>query len=232
MSLTWQGKEVNVDILYSKAGIATQVLLIDRKRNNALLLDCGDGTTRDIINHSIDPKQLIGLLVSHGHPDHMGGIYSLLATLRLIQYEGEFYIFAPYPCKEVYEMIKLFLKFYKGRLSFTLNYHELKDSVNESLDQFIIKPFTAPHYESTRDQPLKNMPAFSYKITLRDEVIVYSGDTKPSPTLEKEVEECDLAILEATYSDSFQETIENHLDVNYAHYLGKSAKNYLLIHPY
>ncbi len=232
MKQVWQGNHMKVDVLFSKAGIATQILLTDTVNQDHLLLDCGDGTVRDLIDRNVSFNHLRGVLISHGHPDHMGGLFSLLATLRLFRYTGDFTIYAPGRCTEVYSIIQFFLKLYRKSMGFTLHYHELQDQVFESLGEFIIKPFDVLHYESTKTTHKVKKPAFGYRISLQSEVIVYSGDTLQCPALEKEVEGVDLALLEATYNETFNEKVPNHLDYKYADYLGKSAKNYFLIHRF
>ncbi len=232
MTQVWQGECVEVDVLFSKAGIATQILLTDRMNKNLLLMDCGDGTVRDLMDRNISFLDLKGVLISHGHPDHMGGLFSLLAALRLFRYKGDFTVYAPSRCPEVYSIIQFFLKLYQKGMSFTLHYHELKDQVFESLGEFIIKPFNVLHYESTKTSNKVKKSAFGYRVTLRGEVIVFSGDSLQCSELEQEVEGVDLALLEATYDDSFTEEIPNHLHHKYADYLGRSAKNYFLIHRF
>ncbi|MDH4127932.1 MAG: ribonuclease Z [Spirochaetota bacterium] len=225
----WQGENIKVEVLYSKAGIATQILLTDTTNEYKVLMDCGDGTARDLIERSINLNEVKGILLTHGHPDHVGGLFSFLSTLNLIQYKGELTIFAPSSCKEAYSIIKLFLNLYGKKIGYTLNYNELYSGVFEGIGNFIIKPFDVLHYESDKP-PLKKKASFGYRVSLFDEVIVYSGDTVPCLTLEKEVEGVDFALLEATYEEKNNDKTANHLDKEYAEYIGKSAKNYLLIH--
>ncbi len=227
----WQGKNISVEVLYSKAGIATQIVLTDKSSDDFILLDCGDGVTRDLIKKNIKLNNLKGILITHGHTDHYGGLYSLLFVLHLVDYKGELNIIAPINCNQVYDMIQLFLKFYGEKLRYTLYYNEIKDGVFESISNFIIKPFPALHYESINTDS-KYMSAFGYRISIGDELVVYSGDTIKNPILEKEVEGVDLAILEATYDKDFHGKFINHLYKDYAEYLGKSAKSYFLIHHY
>ncbi len=231
MSQNWRGNNLEVEVLYSKAGIATQILVTDLLKGDLLLMDCGDGTVRDLVDRGIDLQQLKGILISHGHTDHISGLDSLLFVLYLARYEGELMIIAPSPCNEVHSLIKRFLSHYRGRLKFTLHYHELYGGVTESIAQFIIKPFDVLHYGSVTSDP-KILPAFGYRVNIQDEVIVYTGDTAECPQLEKEIEGADLALIEATYDQPFQGNLCNHLHANYAEYLGKSAKNYFLIHSY
>ncbi len=233
MLYQWKGNEMEVRVLYTKAGIATQILVSDIRVNEHILLDCGDGIVRDLLNNSIDFHQIKGILFTHGHPDHMGGLYSLLTTMRLFSREKELNIFAPSPCVEVYDIIQLFIKYYKKKFLFHLNYHELKNEVYENIGNFIVKPFSVLHYDSTKNPSnIVKKPAMGYRIKLREEVIIYSGDTLPCPELEREVEGVDLALLEATYDEKFNENRPNHLSQDYANYIGNTAKNYYLVHRF
>ncbi|MDH5681634.1 MAG: MBL fold metallo-hydrolase [Spirochaetota bacterium] len=233
MSETWRGKEMDVDILYSKAGIATQILITDRLTGDHLLVDCGDGCSRDLVNHEIDVHNLKGILITHGHADHVGGLYSLLTMLRLFQFKDELTVFAPSTCEEAFALINIFLTVYNTRIPYTLHYHELNSGVFESLEHFIIKPFAVLHYESTDDSSVKvEKPSFGYRITLREETVVISGDSLPCQALEEEVAGVDLAVIEATYDENFFREPPNHLDLKYAKYLGESAKCHILIHRY
>lgn len=230
MSQIWTGKNIEAEVLFSKAGIATQILLTDLKKQEYILMDCGDGTVRDLLERKIDFKLIKGILISHGHPDHISGLYSLLSTLKLLDVKTEITIFAPTPCRELLRILQTYLELYKGLYPFTLNYHELKADVLEGLGDFVVKPFNVLHYDSMKpDEPILK-PAFGYRVSLGDEVVVYSGDTLACPELEKEVDGADLAIIEATYSKPMPESLMNHLQYEYAEYVGKSAKNYFLIH--
>lgn len=230
MGRIWTGRHIEAEVLYSKAGIATQILLTDIEKKEHILMDCGDGVVRDLIERQIDLNLIKGILISHGHPDHIGGIYSLLSAFKLFNVKQEITIYAPTPCWEFLRMLQTYLEIYKGRYPFTLNYHELKPGVLEGLGNFVIKPFKALHYENMSVDDPKEKPAFGYRVTLNDETVVYSGDTLPCPELEKEVEGVDLAIIEATYNKPIPESLSNHLQYEYAEYVGKSAKNYFLIH--
>ena len=79
---SWQGKNIRVNILFARAGLAQQIWI--EHDNDSILADSGDGTLRDIAASKLDYTKLKGILITHGHFDHMGGLYSLLAFMRMI----------------------------------------------------------------------------------------------------------------------------------------------------
>jgi len=62
--------------------------------------------------------------------------------------------------------------------------------------------------------------------------IAVSGDTRPCPNLEREVECADLALLESTYGDADARYAERHghMITSEARAIGKKAKRSVLIH--
>jgi ribonuclease Z len=53
--------------------------------SNRILVDCGEGTQRQLLRSSAGFRRLDRLLLTHGHFDHVLGIPGLFSTLRLQQ---------------------------------------------------------------------------------------------------------------------------------------------------
>ena len=53
--------------------------------NQRILVDCGEGTQRQLLRSGVGFRRLDRLLLTHGHFDHVLGIPGLLSTLRLRQ---------------------------------------------------------------------------------------------------------------------------------------------------
>ncbi len=60
-----------------------------------ILIDCGDGATRALIQQNFDPNSLDALIITHMHPDHSGGLMFLIQTLHLLRRERPFQLFIP-----------------------------------------------------------------------------------------------------------------------------------------
>jgi ribonuclease Z len=62
--------------------------LLVKAGSNRILVDCGEGTQRQLLRSGAGFRRLDRLLLTHGHFDHVLGIPGLLSTLRL-QQSGE-----------------------------------------------------------------------------------------------------------------------------------------------
>src|SRR5512139_4133910 len=61
----------------AKRGLSAQIIKHDEYR---FLVDCGEGTQRQILQSGAGFKVLTRFLLSHGHLDHMLGLGGLLST--------------------------------------------------------------------------------------------------------------------------------------------------------
>jgi ribonuclease Z len=59
-------------------GLAAQVVMVKEFR---FLIDCGEGTQRQILRSGIGFKKLNRILITHGHLDHILGLAGLLSTI-------------------------------------------------------------------------------------------------------------------------------------------------------
>lgn len=60
-----------------RRGLAAQIMLVNEFR---FLIDCGEGTQRQIMRSGVGFKRLTRILLTHGHLDHILGLAGLLST--------------------------------------------------------------------------------------------------------------------------------------------------------
>ena len=93
----WEGEQFKVKVLYSYAGVATQILVMIKEEENYFLMDVGDGIIRDLITFPSEIYENIKFItLTHGHFDHVGGLFSLLAFFRMINRTKILTIFCPF----------------------------------------------------------------------------------------------------------------------------------------
>ena len=67
------------------------------------------------------------MFITHGHHDHVGGVWSLLTYLRVMRKKTPLSIYYPKGCIEIESIYKAFMKVYSSSLSYKINLVEIKD---------------------------------------------------------------------------------------------------------
>ncbi len=230
---SWQGKSLRVHILYSRAGIAQHIWI--ESKNGSILIDTGDGILRDLLSNKLDPDRIRGIVFTHGHFDHMGGLHSLLGFLRMIGREEPLPICAPKGCREVFSIVDNFIGCYPNTIPFKISCKEAQSQEIFQIAGMMIEAYPMVHCGSIKGSGILNqIPALGYRISHKGETIAISGDTGICPSLRELVKGADLAILDATYQKSAtvsKESLEKlHLSEDLAKEIGKLAKDFILIH--
>ncbi|MDH4223039.1 MAG: MBL fold metallo-hydrolase [candidate division Zixibacteria bacterium] len=232
-SHSWQGKNLKVEVLCSVAGIAQHIWISNEK--GSLLIDAGDGILGDLLSNELDLDTLKGVIFTHGHFDHMGGLHSLLGYLRMIDRKELLPIFAPEKCIEVFSIVENFKKCYSETIPFKISCKEVESFKVFQIAEMSIQSYPVVHSGSIEGSGILDpIPALGYKISYEGESIAISGDTGYSSDLKELVRGVDLAIIEATYRKSNQvskEYLEKvHLSEDLAREIGKLAKDFILVH--
>ncbi len=230
---TWQGKHIHVSILYSRAGIAQQTWL--NNAHGAVLVDAGDGTLRDILAHALDLKTLQAVVFTHGHFDHISGLYALLGFMRMIGRKGVLCVYAPQGCAEVLPVINEFSRNYSDSLPYEIQYNEVGAEETFQVCGMTVKAYPVVHHGSVEGQEvLEQIPAMGYRISYHGEIVALTGDTGLCYAVKQLVNGADLAIIEAVYESSStmsEEVLQKvHLSLDVAAEIGRLAKQYMLIH--
>jgi ribonuclease BN (tRNA processing enzyme) len=228
----WENDEVRVDIPFSAAGVATTIVLTSKFTGKMMLLDIGDGVLRDLLlsGNTDFVDEIDPIAISHGHFDHVGGFYSLLGFMQMMDRKKPLNILIPNDCVQAIGLIKGFRDNYKERLPFKIWYHEMSEGSGFDTDFFKVKSVEVEHYalEAHPDEEVLE-PALGFRVKVGETVIAYSGDTRPCSGVESVVRDADLAIIEATRKET-PTGPRVHLSISEAEELGKLAKDYLLIH--
>jgi ribonuclease BN (tRNA processing enzyme) len=219
---------VAVHVLYSAAGVATSVAV--ESRGGFLLLDCGDGALRDLLEARLKPARLEGVAVSHGHFDHVGGLHALLGFLRMIGRETALPVAYPEGCAEVEAFLDRFFGLYPDT-PFAVERLPLSDGDETKLDHWTLRALAVEHRGSTAAGVGEPIPALGYRVELGGVAVAFSGDTGPCENLRRLCEGADLALVEATWGDrDLRLNPRVHLSRVEAEGYARLAKRFGLIH--
>lgn len=101
------------------AHTTAQVLQI---KNHSFLLDCGEGTQRQLRRYKISFARINHIFITHLHGDHVYGLIGFISSMSLLHRENPLHVYGP---KGIKEMITIQLKLSKSWTSFPLHFHEL-----------------------------------------------------------------------------------------------------------
>ena len=201
-----------------------------RKDGEIFLLDCGEGSQRQMMRFGVSYMKIRAIFITHLHLDHFLGVFGLLETLRLNGRTEKLTIYAPRGASGVF-----------GRKEF-LEVKEIDEKWGEDFGGFTASSFAAKHIggaigfvlqepekvrfheEKAKSLGLKG-PMFTEiqkkgKLTINGKVvklkdvtytspgkkIVFSGDSAPCAPLTRAAKGADLLIHESTFgSDKIAE---------------------------
>ncbi len=227
--LTWQKNNFSIKIFCSIPNIATGILIRAGEKN--FIVDPGDGILRDL-NTEIGTKSILSIsdvFITHGHHDHVGGVWSLLTYLRVMRKKTPISIYYPKGCIEIESIYKAFMKVYSNSLSYKINLVEIKEYKSFKSKKVTIRPFPVIHKEYISDgNATRQVPALGYKFTFEKLKICYGGDTAYCNELVRQAKGSDLAIIEAGHDDDTPDDM--HMSISEAKSIGESSKEYFLVH--
>ncbi len=147
------------------------------------LIDCGEGTLRQLRRFKINISKINNLFISHLHGDHYFGIFGLLTTFSLLGRSKDFHIFAH---EELHELINCQLK--QEELSYNIVFHKLNKTENEIIyedKKITVRSFPLKHRiasngflfkEKLGDRNIKKELIPYYNLSVKDIVSIKKGN--------------------------------------------------------
>ena len=171
-------------------GRSQAAILIENEK--PLLLDCGAGTLLRLDQAGLNIEALDTVVLTHLHLDHVSDLLAL-ANARYLSQLPRLEIYGP-------EGTEIYFKFvrsaYPSLEKMEVAVHEVRPMDSFSLNGFDIFAEEAMH----------SVTALAYRIEAEDKVLVYSGDTEPSPRVAALAEGADLLIHECSFPEPFDVT--------------------------
>lgn len=95
-------------------------------RGEGVLVDCGEGTQRQLKIAGIKPTKISVILITHWHGDHVLGLPGLIQTLNALGFEHTLRIYGPVNSKKYFNHM---FKAFSFKIKFECSIQEIKNSV-------------------------------------------------------------------------------------------------------
>ncbi|CAM1340490.1 ribonuclease Z [Tenacibaculum amylolyticum] len=96
--------------------------------NRHFLIDCGEGTQRQMRKYKVGFSKINHIFISHLHGDHFFGLIGLLSTYGILNREKDLHVYGPVGIKEITE---LQLKLSMSHVRYRIVFHELSSKKSE-----------------------------------------------------------------------------------------------------
>ena len=123
-------------------GLSSQVVMHDEHR---FLIDCGEGTQRQILQSGIGFKRLNRILLTHGHLDHILGLAGLLSTFMRWETIDDLQIYGGRMALDRVEELLFNVVLRGAKPPMPLELVEIQPGVIFDLDDFTVTAFPVWH---------------------------------------------------------------------------------------
>jgi ribonuclease Z len=159
------------------------------KDDDIVLLDCGDGSIRKIMEAKTSCLSISDILVTHFHSDHLSGLAQVIESMDIQKRTRELNVFGPKGLKEYFNQVEETTRIASKR-KFIINIKELDAGTrNTKLSNYKLSTFEMEH----------TVPCLGYRVECPDFILAYTGDTQPCNELQNLAHGADLLIHEATF---------------------------------
>lgn len=109
-------------------------------KDENILIDCGEGTQRQMKIIKLKATKLTRIIITHMHPDHTLGLPGMLYNLYANEYNKTLQIYGP---KGINDIVKFFIGTIGKKIKYEI--HELKNGIIINENEFFIKATKLNH---------------------------------------------------------------------------------------
>lgn len=155
-----------------------------------LLIDCGDGVYRALVRAGLGPDTIGDLFITHAHIDHLGGLPSLIESLRLSRRRRPLRVFA---LPETMEIVRQLMAAFAFELTLDVWPFPITFTTVDEQSELRFLGVPARLYRMAH-----SIPSAGLRIELASGALAYTCDTEPNPAIATLGRQARLLITECT----------------------------------
>lgn len=192
--------------------------------DNKILIDCGNGILKTLLDQNVDITKIDTLLITHLHGDHFLDIPYLIMQRNFLSANNELNIYGPIGTES--SISKLVSLAYPDTKDWTIKRDKAKIKFiefEELHNQKISSNYLVDSYEVIHGE---FKPAYGYIVKSHNKSIGFSGDSGYCDNIEKIVNNSDLSVLDMT----FVEGNNKHMGIQDIELLAEKHKKIISTH--
>jgi ribonuclease BN (tRNA processing enzyme) len=172
-----------------------------------ILVDCGEPLSLTFKREKLDPDAFDLLLITHTHPDHIGGFLSFLQALKHLERQRPLDIFLPGHAIPALKALLDAAYLFPERLPFSFEFQKLEAGRAFRAGGVKITPFATSHLDGLQQKVRKHRrgfpaEAFAFLFQHENRYVVHSGDLGSEQDLLPLLEHpLDLLVAELAHSE-------------------------------
>ena len=179
----------------------TALVLVAAPGARATLIDCGGDPYRNMLRVGLHAESISDIIITHAHIDHIGGLPSLLESMRIAGRRSPLRIHAiEQPFQVAQHLLHAFaFELTLERWPFRVELHELQPDRTEQIGDFTVTPIATEH----------SIPSIGMRMVAsaapNGPIFAYTCDTRTAPMLPDIARDATFFVAEATYARGHEE---------------------------
>lgn len=175
-------------------------------KNAGVIVDCGEPLSLSFKKAQADAASIDALLISHTHPDHIGGFLTFMQMLKHAERQTPFDIFLPGHAIPVLKQLMDAAYLFPERLTYSYEMQALEAGRPFKIRGLKVTPFATTHLEKARAKSTARHPvpfqAFSFLFEDENSVrVAHTGDIGSASDLDPLLEQpLQLLVSEAAHA--------------------------------
>ena len=169
-----------------------------------ILFDAGEPVSKTLAQRSYDWARIQGIVISHTHADHLGGLPMLVQQLHISGRTDDLALYAPFEFAQVAVQHLCLYYLFPEAMAFKLNVHTLSAGKEFHLAGFRIAPFATTHLSPYAERVqagahTQRCEAFAFTVDTGSTRILYSGDVGHFDDIRLAMQGARYAVVDSTH---------------------------------